>query len=239
MVLGMIVRESSDRISTEGYLQSIRQQLSPLGFNVESTLACVSTCRDELCQPFVEEVKNSWGEAFDLNGLGGIPIGGLTAVTAASHHAPEVDGKRRILFIGLAHVALGADGTIGDVERLGTLGPSRACGALVRFCEELSEVHADESPPIDSDDIEYSNLRNKLLRNISVYGDESQSLWDITLRAEEEIFSDLTRLAKEILDPTVYDYSINTGILIHMPDGSDLVEPHHSIVVLDGKFSSN
>ncbi len=216
---GVDISESAiEMVTISAFLDEIAEQLAPHGFDADSTLAVVATCRDELCQPFIHAVRDRWGEAFDLNGLGGLPIGGVTALGAASHHAPKMGGRRRVLLIGMAHIALGESGEWGVASRQEGVAPSTACGALARLCGEYSD-HAPEIPlPTDDDDVEYSFLRRRM------WGVASASLKETTLAMAEAIHFDLTGLAKRLLTPDEFDYAVFSGILTHLSTGDDMVQ---------------
>ena len=50
------------------FVDRCHQILEPLGFTRESSIACVSTCRDEICQTFHALVSAHWGPVFDNAG---------------------------------------------------------------------------------------------------------------------------------------------------------------------------
>lgn len=207
-----------DLITLSSFLETVKEQLTQHGFDADSTIAVIATCRDELCQPLIHQVRKEWGEAFDLNGLAGLPIGGITALTAASHHAPSVGGRRRVLLIGMPHIALGESGAWGDASRQKGVGPSRACGALDRLCGEKEMFTGGEIPESMDDDVEYGVLRNRM------WSSASQSLRETTIQMAIQIRHDLLKLAEKVLHPEEFDYAVFTGIFTHLSDGSNMIE---------------
>lgn len=207
-----------DLVTISAFLESVAGDLKPHGFDADSTIAVVATCRDELCQPLIGSVREEWGEAFDLNGLAGLPIGGVTALTAASHHAPKVGGRRRVLLIGMPHIALGESGTWGEAIRQTGVGASRACGALDRLCGEVSQFSRGERPDDDPDDVEYGILRQRM------WSSASPSLRETTEQMVREVRGNLVDLAAKVLDEAEFDYAVYTGILTHLSDGTNMVE---------------
>lgn len=201
-------------LSITEFLEGVNSDLTGHGFNSDSTLAAVATCRDELCQPFVSAVKQHWGEAFDLNGLGGLPLGGKTAMTAASHHAPEVDGRRRMIIFGFAHLAIGANGEVGVVHRPGLAEIGGACGALARLC---GEKQSGDKPEFESDDVEYGHLREAL------WDASSPNLLETTELAAERIHQQLINQTEGVISREVFDYTIFSGVLVHYDGRGDRV----------------
>ncbi|MBT3771397.1 MAG: hypothetical protein HOE92_07505 [Euryarchaeota archaeon] len=219
------LREKTE--SSASFLLRIKEFIGQFGFDADSTLACISICRDELCQPFVSQLKNEWGEAFDLSGLAGLPFAGVTGLTAASHHAPVVNGKRRILLVGLAHMGLANDGTFGDVFRPGLNNTSRACGALDLLSNEVENTNLSEAPEPAHNDIEYGWVRKKL------WHIATPNLYETTQKTQEIIHKELISLAESVLGNNDDDYAIFTGILLHTEDGNHVVEYKSSHIVID------
>ena len=131
--------------------------LAHQGFLPDNTLDCVGLCRDEICVPFVDALREVWGPTFSFASLAGAVMPGRTAFGAFAHHAPLVGGRQRIACFGFTHVALDASGEPGPVERPGLPVPSTACGALVGLLGELSS--GEPLPGPDLDDLEYGLLR--------------------------------------------------------------------------------
>jgi hypothetical protein len=55
----------------------------------------VSTCRDEICRPFTEQLDRAWGPSFNISSLAGFCFCGRTGFKSAMAHAPVVDGVGR------------------------------------------------------------------------------------------------------------------------------------------------
>ncbi len=221
----MNLQSFNDGLTISDFLSSVGSELAEAGFSSESTLAAVATCRDELCQPFVAAVKESWGEAFDLNGLGGLPFGGKTALTAASHHAPLVDGRRRMILFGFAHLAIGENGEIGSVHREGLEELGKACGALGRLCGEKQQ---QDKPTLSIDDVEYGYLRETLWENAST------DLLETTKIAAEEIHNQLVKQSSEVLVSAAFDFAIYSGVMVHHDGQGDRIYLAHSDYSIQG-----
>lgn len=190
------------------------------GFHAENTIACAGVCRDEISQSLVENIKNVWGAAFSLSGLGGMLFPGKTGFTAAEHHSPDTDGKERYVFYALPHIAIDKNGSIGICNREGRKGKSHACGALFGIQQELAAGKVKAG--LDFDDVEQSLIRMKILTAVK-YGQvpDLLGITKITLGIIEE---DLKRMIHLTVDTKRNDYAVFTGIQIHGP-GANYIWP--------------
>jgi len=208
-------------------------KLAPFGFHRSNTFACVSTCRDEIAKPLLDETNKVWGEVFDFSSLAGSLTLGKTGFAAASSHAPVIDGVERYIFIAMPHIAISARGEIGIVYREGRSAPSHACGALEAVLDEINQgkLHLQ----MEMDDIELSILKTKLFENLS-YG-EKPDLVRITKVTHDIILKDLERLIA-VADKDPFDYAILTGVLIHGPMETNYIWPHTFYTVSSQDSSS-
>lgn len=200
------------------------------GFNRESALAIVSICRDELAQPISATIREHWGECFNLGGLAGMPLAGRTAVAAARDHAPTVDGRARTAFFALAHVGIDEDGQLGRHVRRGQLRATPACGALSALV--ATGERSRPSPESAADDVEFEMLRLHLADAI---GESQGDLLRLTMKTHAIISEMVDRLARNVLDPTLCDHAVATGVQIHGPGGLERVWPGALHVVCSGE----
>lgn len=198
------------------YIEETREALGKLGFTRDNSIACVGICRDEISQPLIEVVQRSWGHAFDLSSLAGMFFAGKTGLTAAMHHAPNLDGKERYVFYSLPHIAIDGEGRLGVCVREGRLAESGACGALGIFQKELAQGRV--SGAIENDDIEMSLIRIRLSRELAE--GESPDLLELTKTVQRAVQADLERALKDLIDTSKSDYAVITGIQVHAPDGN-------------------
>ena len=119
------------------FVAATRDLLSPHGFTPDNTLACVAVCRDEIAGHLVGDVEQAWGPSFSLASLAGMVTAGRSGIRAAIHHGPIDGGRQHLIIYAMPHVAIGEDGTVGQVLRPGVPHPSTACGALVAFREDV------------------------------------------------------------------------------------------------------
>lgn len=202
------------------------------GFTPQNTLPCVGVCRDQLCRPLSDKIRELWSEPFDLSALGGFPTLGRTGLAAARANAPRVGGRARLAFFLLSHLGLGPEGEIGLVERLGLAEPSPACGALVAL---LREGSAASRPPAPEDwgDSELSLLRRHLARAGAL--EPGADLLQVTKAAHRVGLAALEALIGDALDKRRDDYAVVAGVQIHGPGSSGLVWPGASYIVVGGR----
>lgn len=216
------------------YVATTRELLSPHGFTSDNTLACVAVCRDEIAGHMVGDVEEAWGPSFSLASLAGMVTAGRSGIRAALHHGPVEGGRQHLLIYAMPHIAIGEDGAVGQVLRVGLPRPSTACGALVALRAELArgEVAGD----FDPHDIEQSLLRQRLLPLIDHR--EVPSLVELTRIAAQAIDEDLRSIlaivgSEEPRSPV--SGAMFTGIQIHGPGGTDAVWPRSGYLAVDGE----
>src|SRR4030042_6680569 len=148
-----VLKKYFDTVYTEAeFIEKTYKSLNKLGFDADNTIASVDVCRDEISQPLVGLIKEKWGEAFNLSSLAAMFFAGKTALKAAMHHAPVVNGKERYVYYAFPHIAIGSDGRLGVCKRRGRKETSSACGALNVFLKELSNPPSyTNNPPFPND----------------------------------------------------------------------------------------
>jgi len=206
------------------------ETLSHQGFTPDNTIACVGVCRDEITQPFVEFVKEAWGEAFNFSSLAGMLFLGKTGFSAAQHHAPDEDGRERYLGFAMPHIAISSEGEIGVCQRVGRKKASSACGALRAFLKEIEGGRLNLG--LDFDDVEQSLIKMRLLQEIP-YG-KVPDLLALTKTTLKVIQNDLKRMIQLTVNTDRSDYAVFTGIQIHGPD-MNYIWPDMSYCVVDGE----
>jgi hypothetical protein len=202
-------------VPMRSFIESSRAMLAEHGFTPENTLDCVGLCRDEICVPFADALREVWGPTFSFASLAGAVLPGRTAFGAFSHHAPLIDGRQRIACFGFTHVALDAEGNPGPVARPGLPTPSTACGALVGLLGELRSGQPLADP--DPEDIEYGLLRQRIAARLEPR--TRLDLIDLTMLAHRVLAEDLEVLVRQGTDPGKMDAAVFTGVQVHGPGG--------------------
>ena len=211
----------------------IKHTLAPWGFDATNTIALVAQCRDEIAKPFVAAIDHNWNGSFNVSSLAGSVICGKTGFTAAIHHAPQDDDgvERYVIFCG-PHIAIDADGVVGNVMRRGRKGMSSACGALIAFCTELNSGRVDvEDKPLD---IEYCALKRRLLKGLP-YG-QPPDLTELTRVCQRASVEDVRAILDAIVTRGACEYAVVSGTLVHGPGYSHYFSPASiEVTTRDGK----
>lgn len=214
-----LTQRFSGAVPMPQFVADSQTALARQGFTPENTLDCVGLCRDEICVPFADALREVWGPTFSFASLAGAVLPGRTAFGAFAHHAPIVGGRQRIACFGFTHVAVDARGQPGPVERPGLATVSTACGALVGFLGELEAGLG--SLENDPDDLEYGSLRQRLAARLEPGA--RLDLIDLTRLAHRVLAEDLGRLVRLGVDPALMDVAVYTGVQVHGPGGLEYI----------------
>ena len=205
--------------------------LAPRGFTADNAIACVSVCRDELCTPLQLAVRETWGEAFNMSSLAGVPMCGTTAFGAAHAHSPTDDNKERYVYIAMAHIGIGPPAARSANARASVARASPRRAVPWRPCS-ASWTLVRRSSRNDPDDMEQSLLRHRLLQRLQ-WG-AKPDLVELTQRVRQEALDSLERMIALTVDVKEADYALFNGIQIHGAEGRTFVWPATSYVVVDG-----
>eukprot|EP01080_Neovahlkampfia_damariscottae_P002751 gene2751-4159_t len=208
------------------YISKIYNSLKKHGFKEKNTLPCVCTCRDEIAFDVTEEFKKYYkAKPFDLSSLAGMMFGGVTSLQAALSHAPmDKEEKERYIFVAMPHVAIYKDGAIGVCKRKGREELSHACGALLKFKNELDKANEEGNKldlTLDLDDMELSLLKQRLLPKL----EKDADLIDITKVCHDVIKDDFERILKKVMKEEI-DYAFLTAVQIHGPNDETWIWPY-------------
>jgi hypothetical protein len=200
-------------LPADRYLAGLKARMEPMGFTPDRTLALVSICRDEMTTRFFGQVEDDWGNAFTLAGLGGVPALGWTGWEAALAHIPDTEGRGHLLVIGMPHIGIEADGSIGFTIRPGQDRPTSTCCALSAIVALAAEGKVPTE--VDVDDYEATQLAMRLV-------DRSQpapALVELTIAALDAIEVDVWRALDRFEVWRDHDVSLWCGVQIHGHDG--------------------
>jgi len=199
-------------VSEEAFIEVMTGVVGKYGFNPDSSINLVSTCRDEICRPFTEKLDSMWGQHFNIASLGGFVFCGKTGFGAGMAHAPvDNNGKERYVFWAMPHIAYGIQHIAGKVFRSGRDGPSNACGALIALKGEIT--NAKLSVGLDPSDTEMSLLRQQVLGKLE-YG-QVPNLVGITYASHDCILEQVRSTAEAVINPDTCEYVIISSIQIH------------------------
>ena len=231
-------RHFAGAVLESDYVTQTARHLHRSGFTADNTLAWVGVCRDEIAGTLLAEVQAVWGSSFSFASLAGLPTAGRTGFSAAAHHGPIVDAAQHFVAFAMPHIAISADGVMGEIHRPGLMVPSKACGALVAFRDELLGGRLKVS--LDRFDIEQSYLKQRLLPMIE-YG-RVPDLAELTRLTADAIEQDTMMIFEHLLEErtsegedSMIDIAFVTGIQIHGPDGVNYVSPRRFELTIDGE----
>ena len=88
------------------FIRQATEVLLGHGFNPSNSINLVSTCRDEICRPFSQELDRLWGPSFSISSLAGMVFCGRSGFKAAMAHSPVRSGRERYIFWVMSHIAL-------------------------------------------------------------------------------------------------------------------------------------
>lgn len=236
-------RRSLDRhfpgaVLESDYVTQTARHLHRAGFTADNTLAWVGVCRDEIAGTLLDEVQDVWGASFSFASLAGLPTAGRTGFSAAARHGPIVDATQHFVAFAMPHIAISAAGVMGEIQRPGLPAPSKACGALVAFRDELIGGTLEVS--LDRSDIEQSYLKQRLLPMIE-YG-KVPDLTELTRLTADAIEHDTQMIFEHVLEEhqaegegSTINIAFVTGLQIHGPGGANYVSPRRFELAIDGE----
>jgi hypothetical protein len=225
------------------YVDQLTDALHQARCRPDNTLVAAAVCRDELSRPLVQRLEQQWGPVFDLSGLAGIPSGGATALSAALSHVPEVDQRSHLVLVGLSHVGVDGDGTIGRVRRRGRDEAAPTCGSLAGVADALGgdAVREPGSDALDEEQIRVENRIRAKGRELPAYLGDLAGLAGLALASIED---DLEALVRRLVSGDGgaaarplggLHGGVFTGVQIQRYPEPDLVWPSRSVIDTGGR----
>ena len=119
------------------------------GFTPQNTRFAEGGCCDEINEPEYRFMESHWKARFKFGGLAGYCHGGKTGLAAVSHHVPEVEGRKNLLFLAGPHIGYHR-GEWGKVPRPGQKEITASCGSVAAIVEAGYErIHQKPADPLD------------------------------------------------------------------------------------------
>lgn len=144
------------------------KRLVDKGFSMINSRIVFSVCPDDINRlhdrdTMENKIKEQFGEEFHLGNLAAYPIGGVSGITAASHHPPDTvienaHHQGNLIFFISAHTGLTIledETRYGYVLRPGQDKFTTSCGAMMGFLKsirhvtKLSEFKKVQNDPLD------------------------------------------------------------------------------------------
>lgn len=215
--------------------RAIARALKPCSFTPENTLFGHSVCADEVNnrkEQLIPLMVNRWQEGFALGGLGGLPFAGKSGFGAYLHHVPD-SGKLLVFFA--PHVGIGADGSIGSLQRDGQASVSTACGAAIgayKALQKKKKTAPDPLPVLEADnpreyDPQLKNIVELLSRRLEGIEESADSIAFVTY----QMYGIISELITDCIEgtPDLFDFATEVamvgGIMINRRKGGDFFQP--------------
>lgn len=195
-------------------VKAVYQALSDREFNSSNTLLANCFCRDEVNQSTAQLFEQTWGDAFNLTSLVGIPTAGYVGMNAYISHAPD---RGNLLIVFGPHIGVTADGSIGRVLRKGVAKPSSSCGAIIHLIDKLKTGQA-LAKSVDIDNVELSAFEVLLSPYVGASMEASEPLLSVTEAAYEIAYNRINDMLN-VLKPE-NRIALLGGILINTPVAS-------------------
>jgi hypothetical protein len=217
------------------------------GFDKVNTIACAGLCHDEVTRSLRDEIRETWGEVFNLSSMAGILFIGKAGFGTVNQDTFKIrvpsgvdEGERYVIYT-MPHITIGSSGEIGLCQRPSRAGASSACGALVAFRRELASGYL--SIELDPHDKKENRLKQNLFRKVK--SGQIPSLVNLVKLTHQIILEDLKHmidlvasLADTTHHPLQCNYAIFGGVQIHGPDQKNYVWPGESIVAPLNSYSA-
>lgn len=192
-----------------------------IGIQPSDAIAICGLSRDASTNAFQAYIDSYFGASFNAHGLGGLWNMGQIGMKGAFSHSPLVNGKERYVFFAMPHIAINANGTVGEISRPGRSGSS-ACGALIECMNALKSTKNSDWKSLISPDSwkadanpEFTTLLSKLARRMRGTPAERIDLISVTKETLGLIEDDLNKLIRNTVDTKKADYAVVTGIQVH------------------------
>jgi len=239
--------------SVSEFKENLIEKLKNDGFSQNNSRLVFIVCSDDINRLNEREtIENAlteeFGGEFHLGTLAAYPIGGLTGITAASHHPPDnvLDMGREegnlIIFVS-PHIGLIIEDELkyGKVLRPGQIKYSSCCGAMIGFLEflkksknfkDIKQLIKDENDP--SKYIIFKELIesfNEKLSGILNLKENNQQIIALSKLNYELVVNRTILMFKDFLKNSHFEgsFAILGGITINTRDQDLFVYRHYSL----------
>jgi|TARA_B100000686_G_C16738985_1_gene945412 hypothetical protein len=188
-------------------------------FTPANTRFAEGACSDEINEPELQRLEAYWGERFKFGGLAGYCHGGRTGLNAVSHHVPEQNDERNLLFVGGPHIGW-HDGQWGQVRRARQAELTTCCGSLMAIVEADCEGLASKSwERLDSQQFLVERIMLPFLKDVDLNG-EIPLIVRATQFLMQQIDDDLGIMSDELALHFNGQIACVTGVTINTIDGN-------------------
>ncbi|MEX2684114.1 MAG: hypothetical protein Q6373_021270 [Candidatus Sigynarchaeota archaeon] len=225
----------------DGLIKQVKSDLGAKGFTAGSSRVVFSVCPDEINRLRERRtIEGAMASAYDgdfhMGTLAAYPIGGVTGIAAASHHAPErhvkgacIEGD--VIFFASPHVGIvpGTRPTYGNVVRPGQEHETPCCGAMMGFLNALKKAKTCSSLELDLDDpldiarqIVFCELAKQYKSELDIIiknEDENKQVIELAKINHDLVKKSLKRMLDAFLSKNKCEnrYALVSGITINAP----------------------
>lgn len=184
--------------------------------DISKMLMATSLCSDDINIPSTSFFSVVLGPFF-LGGLGGLPYGGLTGLTAFAHHIP--DNGTAFIFYG-PHIGVTLENEVGKMYRPRQENAGACCGALMLALERFKDD--SYAPKIKPEDYQQTYLESLLFpRKEEIINDKSpqRKITECTFELIDKMLHESLREVKSEFN--VDKIALLGGIVINTDFGID------------------
>nr|MDO8085265.1 hypothetical protein [Candidatus Sigynarchaeum springense] len=225
----------------DGLVKLVGSNLGTKGFTAESSRIVFSVCPDDINRLHERRtiegaLAGVYNGDFHLGTLAAYPIGGVTGIAAASHHAPErhikgvcVEGD--LIFFASPHMGIvpGANLAYGKLTRPGQEHETSCCGAMMGFLKALKSAKSCSNIELDLDDpldiarqtvfCELAKRHGRELDEIRRIQDENKQIIELAKVNHDLVEGAIKRMLHAFVskDKCQNRYALVSGITINAP----------------------
>jgi hypothetical protein len=201
----------------------------------DDTLVATSLCVDEVNRVLDEDFGKVYDYPFNMGGLSGFPLAGVTGFGAMASHIP--DGGSCLIVFG-PHVGVDSGGAVGTVERRGKEKGGACCGsaqAAAAFAA-AGEKAPNPTSALDAGQTYVGNLLLPYAKRLESAADKMVELPYALYDAQKSMMADIIKAGANNV-PGNGKIAVLGGIQVNTPEGtSDYFKPM-SFEVYDNKGS--
>ncbi len=216
-------------LTLKEYIDQMESTLPKHDFFKSNSRLIFSVCPDDINRLYeretIESALSEYDGEFHLGSLAAYPIGGVSAIIAASHHTPDniLDGKRHIgniIFFVSPHVGMMMEPELmyGKIIRPGQSKATSSCGAMIGFLNTLKQCNKAEDLNVDGDVsidpvkvILYKELKENYLEKLNSIlneKDEKAQVIALSILNYELVIDKLNEMIKKFLEVSKFEGKI-------------------------------
>jgi hypothetical protein len=214
-------------LKNKDLVRKVSDTLDKYDFGADSLVA-TSLCVDEVNRVLDEDFGKVYGDPFNMGGLSGFPLAGVTGFGAMASHIP--DGGSCLIVFG-PHVGVDSSGAVGTVERRGKEKGGACCGsaqAAAAFVARISKANFTAvvpDSPLDAGQTFVGNMLVPYKDRLENAADKMVELPYAMFDAQKKMMTDIVKAgAKNV--PGNGKIAVLGGIQVNTPeDTSDYFKP--------------